>query len=926
MITYDNGRFRSHRPVDEARKLIEAEVKSLSKEERVALDALINELAVKQSQDIANAAERLEWDPDTGPPIPIRQWVNDKHYLGETARTLWPKLKDDMVEFFEGGYSECILTGCVDKQALVQCSDGSMPSLGDLIGRQTKVLTVHETNGVEHHNTTVGTDSGVKKVLELTLRNGMRVKLTPDHRVLTQRGWVRTDHLNVESDYVLRPRQITYRPSNFSLRDAEVKLLAYMATDGSSSETRARYCDGRKETSREFIESLKDLGFSATKDEPYAKGNAWEVSVSHYITGGFRDWLKGHDACGVSCYNAEVPDAVCRAPKRQVALFLNRVWAAEGTVAYKKGSPPRFQLAMTSEKFIRQVQLLLLRWGIQGRYREYSADRNGTTTVGYCLQVSGKSNLELFIKHIGVIFTKERETAELAEVIEGKIDNTNVDVVPFSYEDGANILKTNKISRRRNAGDSLGWNRLCRSHVKFSRSMFGAFCEDFSDLREVQTLTTAFPLSVAYERIKTLKEVSHPVGVADIGVPGPTRFTANGISLHNSTRWGKDYFSTTALIRVIYELYCLKRPTDTLGLGRGEIIHIVPISHTKEAAQRVVFQGITRKLFLAPFWKGRFEVTKEEIRFPGKDIIIIAGGSNETAALGLNVWAALMDEGNFYGKHKKGHQGAGGRKEDKSESIYDSLRRCIRGTYAAKGLHGRLFMISSKKSIHDFTERRLREAVNDGDTSVFVRDYATWDVRPGAFVGQKWWRAAVSQKIGRVRVLDDEDAPEEHEIWFKFPDEYHREFMNDPSGAARDIAGIALESFRPFFSNREAINDMQKASKPHPFHVYEWITSREITPLWENMVMNNVHGDPVPRCCPNAHRHCHMDLSKNRDATGFCFLAGTQILMSDITEKSIEDVSVGDTVVDSRGCVESVTDTFVRDYSGSIRKTTTRAL
>jgi intein/homing endonuclease len=525
----------------------------------------------------------------------------------------------------------------------------------------------------------------------------------------------------------------------------------------------------------------------------------------------------------------------------------------------------------------------------------------------------------------------------------------------------------------------------------------------------------------------------------------------------------------------------LKRPTDTLGLGRGEIIHIVPISHTKEAAQRVVFQGITRKLFLAPFWKGRFEVTKEEIRFPGKDIIIIAGGSNESAALGLNVWAALMDEGNFYGKHKKGHQGAGGRKEDKSESIYDSLRRRIQGTYAAKGLHGRLFMISSKKSIHDFTERRLREAVNDGDTNVFVRDYclaaetqiplldgsvatikelaekytgsndrfdvysvdlktklvvpgrahhprltkrdepvikitldnrrsirattnhpfmlrsgiykraedlvvgdslmplyrrltqegyeeigqpgldgewqmthktsvlsntdsnicqilkkdgqfsrlrvatgltpyeklktvqkttldkspnnhtittielggtsdvydlsvdeyenfavnagvfvhnSTWDVRPGAFAGQKWWRAAVSQKIGRVRVLDDNDKPEKDEIWFDFPDEYYREFMNDPSGAARDIAGIALESFRPFFSNREAINDMQKPSKPHPFHVYEWITSREITPIWENIVMNNVHGDPVPRCCPNAHRHCHMDLSKNRDATG----------------------------------------------------------
>jgi len=538
MITYSNGRFRSHRPIEEARKLIEDEVANLSKGEKAALDVLIRELATQQKQEIIDAAERLEWDPDTGPPIPIAQWVNDEYYLGETARTLWPKLKEDMIEFFEGDYAECILTGCVDKQALVQCSDGSMPTLGELIGRKTKVLTVDETDGVGHHDTTVGTDSGVKKALELTLRNGMRVKLTPDHRVLTQRGWVRADQLDVESDYVLRPRQVTYRPSNFSLRDEEAKLLAYMATDGSSSETRARYCDGRKETGSEFIESLRALGFNATKDAPYAKGNAWEVSVSRYITGGFRDWLKGHNACGVSCHDAEVPDAVCRAPKRQVALFLNRVWAAEGTVAYKSGSPPRFQLAMVSEKFIKQVQLLLLRWGIQGRYREYTSVRNGTTTTAYCLQVSGKANLELFIEHIGVVFSKEHETAKLEEAIKEKLGNTNVDVVPFSYKDGAEILKVNNVSRRRNSGDSLGWNRLCRSHSKFSRPMLKTFCEDFSDLPGVQALATAFPLSVAYERIKTLKEVKHPLGVADIGVPGPKRFTANGIALHNSTRWG----------------------------------------------------------------------------------------------------------------------------------------------------------------------------------------------------------------------------------------------------------------------------------------------------------------------------------------------------------------------------------------------------
>ena len=83
MITYTNGRFRSYRPVEEARQLVEAEIAGLTDEEKAALDLLIQELATKQKQEVINAAERLEWDPETGPPVPIRQWVNDEHYLGD---------------------------------------------------------------------------------------------------------------------------------------------------------------------------------------------------------------------------------------------------------------------------------------------------------------------------------------------------------------------------------------------------------------------------------------------------------------------------------------------------------------------------------------------------------------------------------------------------------------------------------------------------------------------------------------------------------------------------------------------------------------------------------------------------------------------------------------------------------------------------
>lgn len=1261
MIVFEDGHYRSVRSVTEDSHALTKELSTFSPEEKAAVQEIIKQYSLAGKSSVADMAEKYEWDPDTGPPVPIREWVNSTYYLGETAETLFPKLKEDMIELFEGNYYECILTGCIDQEAIVQCSDGSMPLLGELIGRSASVVTVDEDEGVGHHQSDAGVDSGVRRVLDLTLTNGMSVKLTPDHKVLTQRGWVRAQELDVEKDRVLRPRKIDYDPSCDSLKDEEVKLLAYWAADGSSSTSRARYCDGRVETGSEVIDSLKRLGYSSTTDEPYEKNGAWEVHVAKFATSGFRDFLRRHGLLGVGSGSRVVPEAVCRSPLDQVALFLNRVWAAEGTVAYKSGSPGRFQLAMKSRRFIQQVQLLLLRWGIQSRIYKTKSQRHGKPWTCWTLAVSGKADVEKFYDAIGSIYSKEWETFELLERFDGKKANTNVDVVPLTWGEANDYLIEHGI--KRSAGDE--WWKLGTARSRhLSRQMFGRFCEAFESHPAVAQLAQRFPESVAYEKIESVIAIDVPIPVADIGVPGPMRFTANGVCVHNSIGWGKDYFATTAMLRVVYELICLKNPQDTLGLGKGEVIHIVPVSHTKEAARRVVFQGISRKLHLSPFFKDRFKETNEEIKFKGKGVVIIGGGSNDNSALGLNVWSALTDEcvsgeteiltpdgyiaahsladdgliskpiiaydtrtntfkksdgyvrpasftdiyevelddgrvvrateehpflvdvdgdqrfvylrnlsigdrvvvrrsddlrpewgeesvlwkdaheggpeknvggrqeenrattlggneeedkrvkqenkvedekaseeeevqrrdldsgeegsrrrgdaqevgrsalsrasdakgeriqahrgvegensrveqeeegkaqafrgdkekdkrvecleggqgelqvqgirehdkggslripilvgeegnanarqgqlrgefllrsvlgslhlerketihhtgstcneddgiegsrggeaeglhiqrkgdsegrglpevlqeeavgvlcmgresslarivairskgrgqtfdvmslphgnfvangvvvhnTNFMGKVKKSQVSAGGKasKKDKAQSVYDALQRRVKSRYAARGLKGLLFLVSSKLSTHDFTERRIAEVIRANDPGVFVRDYATWDVRPNAFIGQKWWRAAVSQREGRVRILGDAEATAVNEIEFKFPDEYYNEFQNDPEGAARDIAGIALESFNPFFTNRRAIDQMMNPRRAHPFHVFEWNTSRNLKILWDAIMMNNAAGDPVPRCCPGAWRHVHMDLSKNQDATGFC--------------------------------------------------------
>lgn len=53
---------------------------------------------------------------------------------------------------------------------------------------------------------------------------------------------------------------------------------------------------------------------------------------------------------------------------------------------------------------------------------------------------------------------------------------------------------------------------------------------------------------------------------------------------------------------------------------------------------------------------------------------------------------------------------------------------------------------------------------------------------------------------------------------------------------------------------------------------------------------------------------------------GSCFVAGTKITMADMTRKNIEDVKVGDEVVDAYGKVQRVTDTFSKLWQGNMYK------
>ena len=158
----------------------------------------------------------------------------------------------------------------------------------------------------------------------------------------------------------------------------------------------------------------------------------------------------------------------------------------------------------------------------------------------------------------------------------------------------------------------------------------------------------------------------------------------------------------------------------------------------------------------------------------------------------------VVHNSNFLGEGKVVTGSSSGKAEDKATMIYNALARRVKNRYRRHGVKGMIMLVSSKRSTTDFTERRIREAVERNDRGVFARDYSVWDVHPEPFANQRWYRCSVSPKEGRCRVLSDEEPNPPGALVFKFPEDFLDEFKSDPDGC------ITGDTKIPLLDGREA--------------------------------------------------------------------------------------------------------------------------
>lgn len=194
---------------------------------------------------------------------------------------------------------------------------------------------------------------------------------------------------------------------------------------------------------------------------------------------------------------------------------------------------------------------------------------------------------------------------------------------------------------------------------------------------------------------------------------------------------GKTYKAQILLLYKAHQLLCLKRPHHYLGISNDKYITLLNMGLSLIQARGVFFEGLTSMISESPFFKQfSMEVLATEVRFKKEKIKLMCGSSSKTVALGLNVFAAVLDEAAFYTESLKSKRASNvAEQQDQAELMYNQIKRRITSRFK-KSKHSKvkpiLALMSSPKHEDDFMNKKIKEKKQLNLENTYVINIPTW--------------------------------------------------------------------------------------------------------------------------------------------------------------------------------------------------------
>jgi hypothetical protein len=339
---------------------------------------------------------------------------------------------------------------------------------------------------------------------------------------------------------------------------------------------------------------------------------------------------------------------------------------------------------------------------------------------------------------------------------------------------------------------------------------------------------------------------------------------------------GKSFFSEMALSYLVYLNSCLTNMQAEYDLAPGSTIYFILQSVSMTSAKRVLFDQMMGRMSQTHYFTRVFPFDKKVrsmLKFPN-GLYVTPVSSTEMSAIGLNVFAGVISEANFFqviadSKLSKSADGT----YDQAEQNYGTIMQRMRSRFDKMGkMPGMMILDSSARYPGDFLDRKMEEAKTD--PSIFVMKYAQWEALPADRMSTEKFLVEIGNHERSSRILPKYEMAFEGSEVIEVPMNYFRDFQRNCEAALRDFAGIVLGVEGAFMKNKEAVVDAVRAhaavyDNKQLFTMDDIIIDAELdwgSPHWAMLINQDYLKEPSFDA--GATFALHADIGITHDSTG----------------------------------------------------------
>jgi replicative DNA helicase len=241
-------------------------------------------------------------------------------------------------------------------------------------------------------------------------------------------------------------------------------------------------------------------------------------------------WLKELNLWGSNAHTKTVPSVIFKLQRSQLALFLNRLFATDGWATVLASGQAQIGYATVSEKLVRQVQHLLLRFGMIAALKCRRVAYQGDYRFCWQLDITDSESIRIFVSEIG-IFGKESAVQKVESALKNRQFHANRDLIPL--EIWSQITEAKGSESWRALAVRAGLTGTSNIHVG-KRAPTRQRLLSLATALEDAELSNLASSEIYWDEIVSIEPMGEKQ-VYDLTIPETHNFVANDICVHNTS-------------------------------------------------------------------------------------------------------------------------------------------------------------------------------------------------------------------------------------------------------------------------------------------------------------------------------------------------------------------------------------------------------